>query len=117
MSNTSNIQVNDNGGIYSNGEAFSTSKWVEIITTYNAVVDRDGKCTCKLLASECKISISSASKAITAAKNGTIPTTAKQGHGKTGVGSMKNLKLEHHSYIYSLYLRNLLDQESAMFIR
>ena len=73
---------------------------------YDEIVEKDGKCSCRQLASECCISTKSANKAINAAKSGTVPSASKRGHGKTGVGSLKKLKVQHHGYLYSLYLRN-----------
>ena len=57
MTEISKIRVNENGGFFSNGEAFCTAKWVEIITVYNEIVEKDGKCSCRHLASECHIPI------------------------------------------------------------
>ena len=73
---------------------------------YDEIVEKDGKCSCRQLASQCRISKNSANKAINAAKPGTVPSASKFGHGKTGVGSLKKFEVEHHGYLYSLYLRN-----------
>ena len=106
MNAPANIKVNENGGYFAEGEAFSTTKWMEIIAMYEDILEKHGKCTCKRLAAECCISSFSARKAINAAKCGTIPSSSKRGHGKAGVGSLKKLEVEHHGYLYSLYLRN-----------
>ena len=64
MNAPANIKVNENGGYFADGEAFSATKWMEVIAVYEDILEKHGKCTCKRLAAECCISCSSARKAI-----------------------------------------------------
>lgn len=99
-----NIQYNDNGGEYAVGVAFTEEKWVEIQSTYLQIMDSEGSCSERRLATECKISRCSANKAITSYNDGIVPVESKRGHGRHGIGSMYDLKMKHHQYIFQLYL-------------
>ncbi len=52
----------------------------------------------------------SANKAILSVEMGCLPVIKPQGHGKCGVGSLYGFMMEHHSFIYKLYLKNPLRQ-------
>ena len=65
-----------------------------------------GFCRVDNLAKACKISNSSASKAILWAQVGLIPPSINRGHHRKGVGSIVGFTIEHHIYIYKLYLWN-----------
>ena len=52
MNAPANIKGNENGGYFAEGEAFSTTKWMEIIAVYEDILEKHGKCTCKRLAAE-----------------------------------------------------------------
>ena len=107
MSNNPIICVNEYGGVYENGSAFSKAKWVFIIIMYERIVREDGSCTVRRLARSCGISRQSSHKAIDYYKIGIIvPPIRQQGHGRTGVGSLYGLKMVHHAYIYELYVKN-----------
>jgi hypothetical protein len=98
-----NIQYNDNGGVYAAGVAFTEEKWVEIQSTYLQIMDSEGSCSERRLATECRISRCSANKAITSYNGGIVPVESERGHGRHGIGSMYGLKMKHHQYIYQLY--------------
>ena len=40
MCTTTNIKVNQNAGLFAHGEAFCTTKWMEIIAVYNEIVEK-----------------------------------------------------------------------------
>ena len=43
MTKLANIKVNENGGYFSDGEAFSATKWMEIIAVYEDILEKHGK--------------------------------------------------------------------------
>ncbi len=63
MSKTTIIKVNENGSYFAEGVAFSATKWTEIVTVNEDLVEKEGKCSYKHLADECCISKFSAAKA------------------------------------------------------
>mmetsp|Transcript_2940 Transcript_2940/g.3912 ORF Transcript_2940/g.3912 Transcript_2940/m.3912 type:complete len:109 (-) Transcript_2940:103-429(-) len=67
------IQNNDNGGVYAVGVALTEEKWVEIQSTYQQIVDNEGSCSERRLATECKISRGSSNKEITSYNDGMVP--------------------------------------------
>ena len=98
------VQKNNQGGYFEHGRAFSRSKWTEIITSYQAEIDLAGKCTIDRLSVIAKIGKHSAEKAIEYHTLGFIPSLQKK--TPHGVGSMKGLKMNHHAFIFALYLSN-----------
>lgn len=108
MNTTRTVLVNKNGGYYSSGCRFTEERWVEILDIfYNLtfqIGDRD--CSPTELAEAARISWGSAKKAVIYGEIGLIPPGRKCGHGKRGVGSLLEMEMHHHFYIYELYLRN-----------
>ena len=96
------VSTNSNGGYYECGTAFSQSKWKSILDTYYHLLEKHGKCSIRTLAKEALISTSSAQKIIKLHQAGmqSMPVS-KKGHGRTGMGSLHGLTLEHHLYIYT----------------
>ena len=107
MSSVSTVCMNSNGGYYEHGSAFSQSKWRTVLQVYYDILEKTGNCTVRTLAKGAAISNASAHKIIKLQKIGmhSMPVS-KRGHGRTGVGSMKHLNMEHHCYIYELYKNN-----------
>ena len=64
---------------------------MDLISLYEDILEKDGKCDFRRLAAECCISSFSAHKSTNAAKYDTFPSASKHGHGMTGVGSLKKL--------------------------
>lgn len=107
MNESSHIRVNTAGGIYDNGRSFTKAKWYEIVLVYEKILSVKGRCTVRMLATGAKISLASANKAMIYYDIGMIiPPISKQGHCKHGVGSLSGMKMQHHMYIYRLYLDN-----------
>ena len=102
----STIHYNSHGGVYESGKSFTDLKWTEIMTVYADEVRLNGCCSVKHLSELTKISTYSAAKAIGFYNNGKTVQREKRGTKKKGVGSLKNLGMEHHAFIYELYLRN-----------
>ena len=99
--------VNKYNGYYERGKPFSPDKWLNIMMIYLSELDKSGKCTLRQLSEEAMISTTAASKAMQFAAEGVlIPLVASRGHGKSGVGSLKGLGIEHSEYLYTLYKAN-----------
>ena len=78
---TQEIRQNVNGGFYTAGNSFCEAKWFEIGHTYHALLLEKGRCSVRLLSTECKISTGSAQKAILYAQCSTVlydPATKKE---------------------------------------
>ena len=45
MSAPADIKVSENGSYFADGEAFSATKWMEIIAVYGDILEKHGKCT------------------------------------------------------------------------
>jgi len=98
--------LNNNNGLHCNGKAFTVKKWLDFMEVYETeLLANNNKCTPKKLAECCKISLSSAKKAIAFYDNGEV-TIKKKGHRRKGVGSLKELTMQHHLFIYEMYLKN-----------
>jgi len=98
-------RISSTGGNYRDGAGFDATTWLEIISVYQSEMDKEGKCTICRLAELCNISPSSASKAISFAKEGAIVLKSR-GRPKKGLGSSFGLTYEHHMLINQLYLEN-----------
>ena len=107
MSNVNTVYMNSNGGYYEHGSSFTQSKWRSVLQVYYAILEKNGKCTVRTLAKEAGVSNDSAHRIIKLQKSGmhSMPVS-KRGHGKRGIGTMKQLNIEHHTYIYELYKTN-----------
>ena len=77
---------------------------MEIIKTFEHEVE-NGKCTSRQLQENSKVSNKTAQKAIDFYYTGEI-IQPKRGHGYQGTGSLVNIKIHHHAFIYNLYLKN-----------
>lgn len=107
MSRKPKVCRNSNGGYSEKGMCFTQSKWVGILQQYDALLKTYGKCSVRKLAKEASISLHLANCAINLHKVGlTEMPQCKRGHGKGGIGSKKGLSLEHHQFMYDLYLDN-----------
>ena len=107
MSRKPKVCRNSNGGYYEEGRSFTQSKWVGILQQYDALLKKYGKCTVRMLAKEACISLHSANRVINLHRAGlTEMPQCKRGHGKFGIGSKKGFSLEHHFFMYDLYLDN-----------
>ena len=74
---------------------------------YEKILSVKGRCTVRMLAAGAKISFASANKAIIYYDIGmVIPPISKRGHCKRGVGSLSGMQMQHHMFIYRLYLDN-----------
>ena len=98
---------NSNTGLHRKGKAFTLDRWLEIMEVYESELHQgsDNNCTPKNLAKLCKISLPSAKKAINFYTKGDI-TIKKRGHGRKGIGSIKELTMQHHLFIYDMYRKN-----------
>ena len=101
---SSKVRRNTQGGYYEQGRAFARSNLVRIIDLYLHEIDDFGKCPIWRLMELAKIGRKTARKAIEYYAVGTI--TPKVRRYAKGVGVMKGMTMEHHAYIYSLYLDN-----------
>ena len=100
---------NSNGGWYEYGRSYSQAKWISILEQYEEVLKDNGKCLVQKLAKEVSISLHVAHCAIKLYEQGeTKMPQCQRGHGKKGIGTKKNLKLEHHTFLYELYTGNPL---------
>ena len=107
MSRSPTVRRNMNGGYYETGISFTQSKWVSILHEYETLLEKEGKCTVRMLAKAAGISLHSANRAIDLHRAGLeMMPQCQRGHGKKGVGSKKGFKLEHHAFLYELYLGN-----------
>ena len=101
------ILCNNEGGTYTVSHSFAPNKWYQISKCYSTILWNNGRCTVRKLASAARISKASAGKAIDAFYNGFgVPQRKKRGHGKRGAGSMNGITMEHHAFLYELYLDN-----------
>ena len=107
MSRVKTVCMNSNGGYYEHGTAFTQSKWLSILEVYYRVLETSGNCNVRTLAKEAAISNDSAHRIIKLQREGmhSMPVS-KRGHGRTGIGSMKQLSIDHHCFIYELYKNN-----------
>ena len=107
MNNTTVVLPNQYGGFYEVSKAFTDSRWSAIVDTYNAICQISGSCTVRTLAKEAKCSKDAAHKAIGLCKRGMSKMPRKKrGHRKVGIGSLIQLKIYHHAFLYSLYKKN-----------
>ena len=97
--------MNDNGGYFDSGKPFTRAKWMEVITIYERLLHHGSSCSVIKLAQDAKISSGSAQKAIQFYKNGVIETPDKPAQRIGLVGSRVGLLMEHHFFIYNLYLK------------
>lgn len=86
------------------GKSFTEAQWVAIVKAYANELDSKGSCTVRRLADLCKISFASAKKAIDFYDEGII-RLAPKGHGRRGIGTLKELTAKQHYYIYNLFSR------------
>jgi hypothetical protein len=84
------VRRNERGGFYMKGKSFTEAQWVVIVEAYANELDSKGKCTVRRLADLCKISHASAKKAIDFYDEGAI-RLAPRGHGRRGIGTLKEL--------------------------
>ena len=81
---------------------------MDIIGVCRQETEDAGKCAVRNLAELAKISKDSAHKGIEYHDIGIIiPSGCKQGHGITGIGCFSGMKIEHHVFIFQVYLNNL----------
>ena len=107
MSRQPTVRRNMNGGYYESGSSFTHSKWVSILHDYETLLEKEGKCTVRMLAKAACISLHSAHRAINLHRAGlSVMPKCQRGHGKKGVGSKKGFSVEHHAFLYDLYKRN-----------
>ena len=107
MSRVSTVSMNTNGGYYEHGSAFTQSKWQSILEVYYRVLEKKGKCSVRTLAKEAAVSNDSAHRIIKLQKAGmSFMPVSKRGHGRKGIGTIKQLSMDHHCYIYALYKNN-----------
>ena len=79
------------GGYYESGISFTQSKWVSILHEYETLLEKEGKCTVRMLAKAAGISLHSANRAIDLHRAGLeMMPQCQRGHGKKGVGSKKD---------------------------
>ena len=98
------VDKNNQGGYYEKGRSFTRPKWTEIIDSFQAELDSAGKCTIHHLTTIAKIGKHLVEKAVNYHTLGFIPSLQKK--TPKGVGSLKGLKMKHHTFIYALYLSN-----------
>ena len=104
MDKTCTVSMNTQGGYYERGRAFPKSRWVSIIDFYLREIEDFGKCPIWRLKELAKIGEMTARKAVAFYTVGqTIPSRRQP---VKGVGVMKGMTMEHHAFIYSLYLDN-----------
>ena len=107
MSSLPTVLPNKYGGYYEEGKSFTASRWSEILRIYWTTWQNYGKCSVRTLAKEAKCSKSSAQKCIIMCQRGmTTMPCKKRGHNKVGIGTLINLKVHHHAFLYSLYKSN-----------
>ena len=107
MTDVPNVSVNQYNGYYDTGKPLSPSKWLSISRIYEGEKGSHGKCSVRTLAKLAGVSHGTAQKAINLASKGLVsPPKAKRGHGRKGVGSMKNFTSEHDNFLYYLYKKN-----------
>ena len=103
MTDVPNITVNQYNGYYDTGKPLIPSKWLSVSLVYEEEKGSHGKCSVRTLAKLAGVSHGTAQKAINLAYKGLVsPPKAKRGHGRKGVGSMKNFTSEHDD-LYYLY--------------
>ena len=100
----SGVRRNERGGFYMEGKSFTEAQWVVIVEAYTNELQSVGKCTVRRLQDTYKICKESARKAIEF-YNEEVIRLAKRGHGRSGVGSIKELTTQQHHYIYNLFSR------------
>ena len=88
-----------------NGHAFDVADYTEIMVQYHQLVEREGCCTVRRLASVAAVSVGTAKKAISFVNDGKI-VMKPNGRPKTGLGSSYGFDEEDHMCIYELYLEN-----------
>ena len=64
MSRPPKVRRNMHGGYYESGISFTQSKWVSILHEYETLLEKEGKCTVRMLAKAAGISLHSANRAI-----------------------------------------------------
>ena len=107
MSTTGTVLHNQYGGLYQEGVAFTATEWCSIINIYYSTCQIFGKCSVRTLAKKAKVSKAAAHKCIKMCERGmTTMPVKKRGHNKKGIGSLSNLKIHHHVFLYSLYKSN-----------
>ena len=104
MDKTCTVSVNTHGGYYERGRAFPKSRWVSIIDLYLREIEDAGKCPIWRLKELAKIGEKTARKAVAFYTVGQIIPSKRQ--PVKGVGVLKGMTMEHHAFIYSLYLDN-----------
>ena len=82
------VQQNVNNGIYISGRSFDELKWAEIVSLYGTRISLNGKCTVRELASEAKVSLATAKKAIDCYNDG-YDYPLKEKREKAIVGSKR----------------------------
>ena len=107
MNHSSTVLPNQYGGFYELGTSFTDSRWSSIMKTYSTICQNSGNCSVRTLAKEAKCSKASAHKVIVLCRRGmsTMPKK-KRGHNKSGIGTLIDLKIHHHIFLYSLYKKN-----------
>ena len=91
MSRPPKVRRNMHGGYYESGICFTQSKWVSILHEYETLLEKEGKCTVRMLAKAAGISLHSANRAIDLHRAGLeMMPQCQRGHGKKGVGSKKD---------------------------
>ena len=102
------VRFNQYGGLYDHGRPFPRSKWVLLSLFYESEVYEYGCCSARRLATIIGVSVKSALKAIDFFEFGmeNSPSGVSHGHGYSGPGSILGLQMEHHAFIYQLYVRN-----------
>ena len=91
------VYINGYGGYYEPGGLFSKAKWVSIIVAYHNELKRTFSCTDRRLADICSISKKSAEKAKLLHDMGMILPAVKRGHGYSGIASMSDFQVKHHT--------------------
>ena len=107
MSRLPTVLPNQYGGYYEVGKSFNDSKWYNILSVYITTCQNSGNCSIRTLAKKAKCSKDSAHKCIKMFRRGMSRMPCKKrGHNKVGIGSLVNLKIHHHAFLYSLYKSN-----------
>ena len=106
MEASNNIRLNVNGGVYTSGVALTEAQWIQIFIAYEEELDANDGCTCRRLGEITRHSHETTRKAIYYYECGMIPQAATHGHGRNGLGAIKDLSAIHHAFIYECYMKH-----------
>ena len=94
-------------GYYDMGRFFGRDKWYEIDDLYDKMLEAHGSVTVRQLAEVARVSGRLDETSIHYYAIGFVVTPyICRGHGCTGVGSLSGMTIDHHQYVYQLYLNN-----------